>query len=127
MLQADGHVVAGDPIARALRPLDEHEGIFADHFIPAEVLQLRRGLEAIEIEMIDRRSRRLITMDERERRAGDVFRDTVPATDRLHEGRLSRAQLAADRDQQRRRRHSAETLAPFDELRLIEREMALSR
>ena len=53
MLQVDRHVIARNSIARALRPLDQHERVFGHDLVPTEVRQLVRALEAIEVEMKD--------------------------------------------------------------------------
>src|ERR1043165_8261874 len=77
--------------------------------------------------MIHGRSRRRIAMYERERWTRDLVDHAVAATDCLNQGRLTRSELAAHGDHQRRICHTAEAFAPRDQFGFTEREMAVCR
>src|SRR6185437_3191740 len=67
------------------------------NLIPAEIRELGRRLETIEIEMIDRRLSSGVLMDQREGRTRHVFCNAITATNRARQRRLSGAKITRDR------------------------------
>lgn len=116
VVQLDRQVVIREEIARALRPLDEYEGLRLEHVIPADVLKVLRSLQAVEIDMVDGRPGRLIFVNDRERRAADIDDDAVSGTDGARERRLAGTQIARQRNQKRRLDLPPQTRAPFSQL-----------
>src|SRR5690348_12323463 len=93
MLQADGYVHPRNLTRRVLRPLDDDERLGRQNLIPAEIRELGRRLETIEIEMIDRRLSSGVLMDQREGRTRHVFCNAITATNRARQRRLSGAKI----------------------------------
>src|SRR5689334_9886195 len=125
MLQRERHAAAREPIARAVRPLHEHERARAEDLVPRERVELLRAVEAVEVEMVDRRSGRLVLLHQREGRAGHLAGDAVPLADRLNERRLPCAELTGERDEQWGMRRAAESMAPITQLGFVHRERAM--
>src|SRR5882672_2112564 len=86
------------PRPRALRPLDQHDGAFANHVVEAEIACFVRITEAVAIDMVDRCRTGMVMMDERVRRARGTRCGSQAAADRLHECRLPRPQLSRQPD-----------------------------
>src|SRR5438046_725892 len=96
MLQTDRHVISWDAIARALRPLDEHQRILGQDFVPTNVRELGRVAQAIQIEMEYRRSRGGVSMHESEGRTRHVLCHAVTLADCPHQRGLSSAKFSRD-------------------------------
>ena len=100
--------------------------VFGQHLVPADVRQLEWTAQAIQIDVIHHASRRRIPVDERN--VGLVTSSVTPSRDRWRaQASSSLPQLAGQADDQRRRRRAPESLTPSDELRFVEREVAVTR
>src|SRR5215207_5572688 len=98
MLERERHATTGELVRRTVRPFDEHQRSSAEDLVPRERLELVRAFQPIQVEMIDRRPRSVVFLDERECRAGDLAGHAVALADRLNERGLARTQLAREGD-----------------------------
>ena len=97
MLEADRDVVLRDPSFRSFRPFNQHQGLLSQQLIPAEIRQLRRIAQSVEVEMINDGARRGVPVNESECRTRYLVGDPVPSAQRLDERCLAGAKLAGDR------------------------------
>src|SRR5512141_1100984 len=121
--EIDVKMIGRHPVARSLRPLDNHQCPLAQKVIPADVRELRLIVETIEVHVGNRRLLRLVLVHESVRRARHRLGNSVSIADGLCQSRLACAQLATQRDNERSRRRFAKLLPPLNHLLLGEIEM----
>jgi hypothetical protein len=68
VLERQRHAPARKPVARTVRPFDQDQRARAEDLVPRERVELLRTIETVEVEVVDGRSRRLVLLNERERR-----------------------------------------------------------
>src|ERR1700686_1234088 len=100
----------------ALGPLHQNQRARGDDVVPAEIRELLRRLQPVEIDVKHGRVRCGILLDQRVGGTGDRVADSISETDCLSERGFARAQLACERYEQRRMDRSAEVLTPLTQL-----------
>src|SRR5665213_1414365 len=123
VVQRDRQMPDGKQITCTVRPLDNDERIGIDDVAPSYLLQIFLPFDPIQIDVKHCRAGRRVLVDERVGRTCHRLSDTVPATDRLREGRLACSKFAGERVDKLRMRIGAKPLAPFNQLRLAHDEM----
>src|SRR5678815_2530002 len=103
VLEIDRHMPGRNQRTGPLGPLHNDERVRRRDLVPPDVDELGRPLDAVQIQMVHRRSWRLVPMHERERRTRHRLCHAVSRAYGLRERRLSRSQVASERDDERRR------------------------
>jgi hypothetical protein len=106
-----------EPVTSVLGPLDEGDGAVEVRLQVAPLLGIESG-DPVQVEVRDRR-RSLVTVSDRERRAGDGARHPERSRRPAHERGLPGAQVARDRDDIARGEAFCETSSK--RLRLVRR------
>ena len=96
----------------SFRPLDQHQGLVAQHVIPSKVDELSRRIQTIEIEVIDGKARPVVPLYQRERGRRHKIANPGALTDRLCECRLPCAKLSGNCDHQCRGNGTPKLLTP---------------
>src|SRR4051812_17046696 len=109
-LQQHAQPVARQRRAHAVAPLDEGHRVTADQIVEAQVVQLLQAVEAVHVDVHQRRGRVVLAHD-RERGAHDRLVDPERDRDALGQDRLAGTELAVEDDHVTCAQHCAESLA----------------
>jgi hypothetical protein len=123
MLEQKRDMILRDQVACAFRPLYEDKRFGREDVVPPDVLEILGTTKTVKIQMKDWRSRRRELVNEREGGTGHLVRHAITTADRARERRLPRAELTAQRDEQRCTRGAPKALSPVDQLGFRERQM----
>jgi hypothetical protein len=105
-LQRNLHIPLAKEARKFFSPLDQQNAVFRAEIIEAKSLQLARGVDPIEIDVVKIGARSAILMHERERGAGDgvFFRRFESGGDSFDQRGFSGAEIAAQQHQPGRRK-----------------------
>ena len=108
----------------ALRPFDENQRTRRHDLVPANVGELFRGFETVQIDMEHGGFGRTIFVNQSVSRTRDLIADAVTKANRLHERGFAHTQLAGQRYKERRVDRPTKLVAPMPKLSFTDLEVA---
>src|SRR5215204_3707055 len=85
MLERQSDTPTRQMAVRTIGPFHQDQRSRTEDLVPRERFELSRAIQAVQVEVVDGRPRRLVLLHERERGTGDLTSHAVALADRLDE------------------------------------------